>query len=265
MNTNQIIRDNWDGSSYDELSKLTGLTVEAVRKRGSRMGLPPKKVNAQNGGKNHERDRFIKFLSKGKTERELASAFKDWQKRVNEEYKGKTLFRQRNEYNEPVYVLLDIENVDKLDIKPKAWTFHVGKNDEGKKQPYMMVQLPDFKGTVQLALLFDVHYGHSAHKRQKLLSYIQWIKDNPNVYAVIGGDLMENAIDDGRGMTYDQDKQPRTQFEDMVHLLAPIAHKILLAIPGNHEERTYKKTGFEVMEALASITRNGLIRRLDSR
>ena len=252
MNTNQIIRDNWDGSSYDELSKLTGLTVEAVRKRGSRMGLPPKKVNAQNGGKNHERDRFIKFLSKGKTERELASAFKDWQKRVNEEYKGKTLFRQRNEYNEPVYVLLDIENVDKLDIKPKAWTFHVGKNDEGKKQPYMMVQLPDFKGTVQLALLFDVHYGHSAHKRQKLLSYIQWIKDNPNVYAVIGGDLMENAIDDGRGMTYDQDKQPRTQFEDMVHLLAPIAHKILLAIPGNHEERTYKKTGFEVMEALAS-------------
>ena len=48
MNANQIIRENWDSSSYGELCKLTGLTVEAVRKRGWRMGLPRKVVNAQN-------------------------------------------------------------------------------------------------------------------------------------------------------------------------------------------------------------------------
>ena len=48
MNANQIIRDNWDSSSYDELAKLTGLTSEAVRKRGRTMGLPPKKINSQN-------------------------------------------------------------------------------------------------------------------------------------------------------------------------------------------------------------------------
>jgi hypothetical protein len=141
--------------------------------------------------------------------------------------------------------------IENFEIKPKTWGYHIGKSEDGKKQPYLVAQLPDFKGTIQIALLFDVHYGHFAHKKEKFLSYIRWIAENPNVYAVIGGDLMENAIDDGRGMSYDQDKNPQSQLNDMAHMLAPIAHKILLATPGNHEERTYKKTGIDVMEVLA--------------
>ncbi len=238
--------------SYDEIADIVGLKPDAVRKRYRKLGLPPKKVNSQNGGKEHEQSRFIKFLSKGKTEKELAESFKDWKSLLAKKYEGKTLFTTRNDYFEIVYVLLDIQNVNDIKIYPKKWDFYIAKDDEGKKQPYLMVKLPEFKGKLRIAPLFDVHYGHSAHKKAKFLSYIQWIKDSPDVYAIIGGDLMENAIDDGRGMMYDQDKHPRTQFEDMVHMLAPIAHKILVAIPGNHEERTFKKTGFEVMEALAS-------------
>jgi len=48
MNINEKILENWNKMDYNQLAKLTGLNAEAVRKRGRRMGLPPKVVNAQN-------------------------------------------------------------------------------------------------------------------------------------------------------------------------------------------------------------------------
>jgi hypothetical protein len=113
------------------------------------------------------------------------------------------------------------------------------------------VNLPQSEGEIIIAPLFDVHYGHKAHKFGKLKGYIDWIKNTPNVYVILGGDLVENAIDDGRGMSYDQIAPPMSQFSEMTKLLAPIAHKIILSIPGNHEERTYKKTGTDYAQVLA--------------
>jgi hypothetical protein len=254
MNVNDIIRQNWETMDYGQIAQLTKLTADAVRKRGRRMGLEPKKINAQNGGDKHAADRFVKFLSKAKLMKEIIAAFgKKADKLLAGVYEGYSLFTQRNAFNELLYVLLPEVKLDDMVIQPRQWKFHVGKNDEGQKQPYLMVQLPDFKGKIELALLFDVHYGHHAHKLSKFKAYIDWILRNPNVYAIIGGDLMENAIDDGRGMSYDQDRNPSSQLDEVAHLLAPIAHKILFAIPGNHEERTQKKTGIEVMEVLARM------------
>lgn len=62
---------------------------------------------------------------------------------------------------------------------------------------------------------------------------------------------MENALDDGRGMSYDQSSPPQNQLDEVTYHLAPIAHKILCATPGNHEERTHKKTGIDIMRVLA--------------
>lgn len=251
MSKIDTIRKHWGKKSYAEIGKLTGQTADAVRKMGRADGLEPIRVNAQNGGAKHQTERFVKFLSKAKLMKEITEAFgTKAEKLLREVYVGYTLFTQRNAFNELLYVLLP-EVVDDLIIAPREWKFHVGRDEEGKKQPYLMVQLPDFKGKLEIALLFDVHYGHHAHKLAKFKAYINWVLQNPNVYAIIGGDLMENAIDDGRGMSYDQETNPSNQLNDIVHLLAPIAHKILFAIPGNHEERTYKKTGIEVMEVLA--------------
>jgi len=48
MDINKTIRENWDSMSYQDIAKLTNLTSEAVRKRGRRMGLEPKVINASN-------------------------------------------------------------------------------------------------------------------------------------------------------------------------------------------------------------------------
>jgi hypothetical protein len=163
------------------------------------------------------------------------------------------LFVQVNDRHEKVFILLP-EVLDSIEILPKTWKYHVGQSQEGIRQPYLAVQLHkpfEHHNKLIVAPLFDVHYGNVGHKREKFLSYIRWIKETKNVYAVVGGDLMENALDDGRGMTYDQTQNPDTQVSWMIKALAPIAHKILVAIPGNHEWRTYKHAGIEPMKVVA--------------
>lgn len=192
-----------------------------------------------------DKEALSRFLMKAKTERELDKHFPNWRKTLDG-FEGMELFTQRNLYHELVYVLLPVRN-DKIEIQDKDWHYHVGVSDEGIQQPYLLVQLPDFEGKTVIAPIYDIHSGHHAHRSEKFRAYLRWIAETPQVYAILGGDMMEMALDDGRGMSYDQELNPETQFDQAVKLLAPIAHKILGAVPGNHEERVYKRTGIDIM------------------
>lgn len=192
---------------------------------------------------------FRDFLAKGRTKAEIAERFDNPDELLAQHYDGYALFQQVNEFNQTLYILLPAENLSVIKVKPKDWTFTIGREDNGEIQPYICVQLPMFKKNVQIALLYDLHYGHAKHRKEKLQSYVDWIQRSPNVYAILGGDLMENAID--RGMQFDQDIQPHSQLDDLAAILAPIAHKVLFSVPGNHEERTQKATGIDVAKVLA--------------
>lgn len=153
---------------------------------------------------------------------------------------GLTLFSQRNDFNEPVYIWLPITQKD-VEILPRKWDLKVADDED----PYMWAQFHEKVDEIRIVPLFDVHYGHSGHKHEKFLAYIRWIEETPGIYCVLGGDLMENALDDGRGYSYEQDKKPQRQVDDLIDYLAPIAHKIICITPGNHEDRTYKRTGID--------------------
>ena len=250
MKKEEIIKKYWLKKTNKEIGELIGMKHHSVRNLGRKLGLPPKPQNFRSGDMTKTpTEKYIHFLSIAKTEKEIKKRFGSL-KILKQQIENYKLFTQRNNYNELLYILLPIIN-DEIEIKPKLFDFHIGQGEDGTPDPYILCQLPKFKGKIRIALLFDVHYGNFAHKHEKFLSYINWIKNTPNVYAVLGGDLMENAIDDGRGMTYDQDKPPASQFEDMARLLAPISHKILCSTTGNHENRTYKRTGIDVMKLLA--------------
>lgn len=243
----QFISKYWLTKSNLDIGEATNLSVSQVRRVARNLGLPQKSKDGFKG--EGRKGAFRNFLFKARTEKEIKDKFGDCDL-LKETFEGYKLFNQRNNYNELLHVLLPIIDKD-IKLKPKRFDFHIGQGEDGTPDPYIICQLPRFKGKVQIALLFDVHYGNFAHKHEKFLSYLNWIKENDNVYAILGGDLMENALDDGRGMTYDQDKNPASQFDDMVRLLAPISHKILCSTTGNHENRTYKKTGIDVMRLLA--------------
>jgi hypothetical protein len=227
--------------SHAELAQLTGMSIGAIEHRRRRMGIRNLTINNNLGPATQP----LQFLAKGRTRQEIIATYGS-DSCLAKEYEGYHLFEQKNRFNESVFILLpEIKQEWKLQKRDHA-VYSAPKTDG----PYIMAQLPKFKGQILIAPLFDIHYGHSAHRHDKFLSYIRWIEETPNVYCIWGGDMMENALDDGRGMSYDQVANPHTQLDDMTAILARVAHKTLGATTGNHEWRSYKKTGIDIMQLL---------------
>jgi hypothetical protein len=210
-----------------------------------------------------KRSAFIAFLSRAKTRVQINEQFgeSEAEELLVGTYTGYHLFTTKNGHGQSVYSLLP-EVRTGYSVAPRVWGCHIPLSDNGDfPQGYQMVSMPDFvfkrleyeQQELRLVPLFDVHYGHHAHKAEKFDAYIQYIKDTPNVFTWGGGDLLENALDDGRGMSYEQSEHPSRQIDVMAEKLAPIAHKILFLQPGNHEWRTYNKAGIEPTQVLAKV------------
>lgn len=118
--------------------------------------------------------------------------------------------------------------------------------------PELIVSVPDAWSSVQLAPLYDVHIGHKNHDAELFARHLAWIKRTKNVLTWDGGDLIENAskLSIGSGV-YQQDAAPQEQMLRALQQLAPIAHKMLFKIPGNHEDRT-NILGISVAEFIAA-------------
>jgi len=75
-----------------------------------------------------------------------------------------------------------------------------------------------------------------------------------NIYIFLTGDLLEVATRDSVGAgIYEQESIAENQYEKMFEILKPLAKKklILGMLTGNHEERIYKATGYNISKALA--------------
>jgi hypothetical protein len=262
-----FVTDYLGGMSDSELVKKYGGTTDQVkhiiRTLRKKEGLPSRdelKAGATfQYTAEQERIAFRKFLLRAKTLSEIQAEFGDLSETLlAEKHLGLNLFEQINNFGEKIYILLpEVGEEDwRAQVKERIWSYHQSESLEGPwKQPYQMIQMPDgaFVGDeIIIAPIYDVHLGHYAHKREKLLAYLRWIEETPNVYTFIGGDFAENALDDGRGMTYSQEIPPSLQVKRACELLAPIAHKILFVLSGNHEHRTEKKTDIDPSAVVAS-------------
>jgi len=194
-------------------------------------------------------DKLVAFLSKGRTISEIARHFKC---RVDEaeakvhEVEGYQLWETHDSMGEKVYTLFPL--IELPTLKKPIWKFR--QQPDG--QPWLWYEFPnnDWK-VIKVVPISDVHYGHKMHLSEEFMEHLKWIENTPNVFAFLPGDLMENALGNSiGGAVYESESMPRKQIHDMVQLLAPIAHKILWALPGNHEDRTHKNAGINPMEWL---------------
>ncbi len=119
--------------------------------------------------------------------------------------------------------------------------------------PELFVDVPDSWPYVDLAPLFDVHYGHSAHLNTMFQRHMDWLRRSPYVLSFDGGDLIENAskLSIGSGV-YEQDYDPDNQIVQIVRRCAEIRYKLLFKLPGNHELRT-KIQGIDVARWIATL------------
>lgn len=98
----------------------------------------------------------------------------------------------------------------------------------------------------------DLHIGDANCDYKSILARIEHIKNTPNAYCILDGDLMDTAIASSIGDTYGAALQPMEQLNHCVKLFEPIKDKILAVLPGNHEHRVYKSDGLDITELMCS-------------
>ena len=78
------------------------------------------------------------------------------------------------------------------------------------------------------------------------------MKNTPNAYCILNGDIVDNATKTSIGDTYTQEFNPMEQLQKAVEMFSPIKDKILCITHGNHENRTYKKEGINLSYLIAA-------------
>ena len=113
------------------------------------------------------------------------------------------------------------------------------------------INLPRELELVEIHTFADEHIGDDNSDIKRIIERIEYIKNTPNAYCIMNGDIMDNATKTSIGDTYTQVFNPMEQLARAVELFSPIKDKILCITHGNHENRTYKKEGINLSRLIA--------------
>lgn len=114
------------------------------------------------------------------------------------------------------------------------------------------IDLPSELNEIELHPLSDLHLGDAMCNYKDILAELEYIKNTPNCYCILDGDLMDTAIKSSIGDTYGANLQPMEQLRHCVELFEPIKDKILAVCSGNHENRVYKQDGIDLTALMCS-------------
>lgn len=117
--------------------------------------------------------------------------------------------------------------------------------------PSITVTLSQELREIEILPIGDVHYGSPEHNAKLFDETIERIKNQENLYCILLGDLIECVTKDSLGDLYTQRGTPQEQAEHIVEKLIPIKHKILAMTGGNHENRIFKTSGFDINSYIA--------------
>ena len=113
------------------------------------------------------------------------------------------------------------------------------------------IDLPQTLEQLEIHIFADEHIGDEHCDIKRLMERIEYVKNTPNAYCILNGDILDNATKTSIGDTYVQEFNPMEQLQKANELFAPIKDKILCITHGNHENRTYKKEGINLSYLIA--------------
>jgi len=108
---------------------------------------------------------------------------------------------------------------------------------------------------VYLRPFFDIHAGTKDCDIELFKQDVQWVKDTPNAYAYLGGDMCDfiNSSDkrfDVQTVAQTHlkklDNLAMSQCNEIIDILMPIKHKLLFLLEGNHEDSIKRHYHFDV-------------------
>lgn len=100
---------------------------------------------------------------------------------------------------------------------------------------------------MEIVLFFDLHIGSPKCNYEKIVEDIAYVKTHEDAYCIIGGDVINNSIKSSVGDVYEEQLTPMQQIKKAVTMFEPIKDKILCVTSGNHEARSYKQDGIDLL------------------
>ena len=113
------------------------------------------------------------------------------------------------------------------------------------------IDLPRDINLLEIHTFADEHIGDEHCDVARLKERIEYVKNTPNAYCILNGDIIDNATKTSIGDVYMQEFNPMEQLRTATEIFDPIKDKILCITHGNHENRTYKKEGINLSYLIA--------------
>lgn len=101
---------------------------------------------------------------------------------------------------------------------------------------------------IKIVLFSDLHIGSNKCRLDLIKEQIETVRKDKNCYAIILGDLINNATKGSVSDIYSEGLPPMEQMKLAVSLFEPIKDKIIAVTSGNHERRTYRDDGIDLMQ-----------------
>lgn len=101
----------------------------------------------------------------------------------------------------------------------------------------------------------DVHIGDKTANLKAFKEVIERIKNEPNTYTILNGDLCNIALKTSKSDVYSDELTPMEQVLQIINFLEPIKDKILVMSNGNHEDRITRDTSIDVLYLVAKQLR----------
>lgn len=113
------------------------------------------------------------------------------------------------------------------------------------------IDLPQDLQFIDVCIFSDWHIGDRNIKWDEIRAEIEAVKSNPQTYVICNGDLLNNATKSSVSDCYAEELSPMSQLDKLVELLTPVKDRILCMTMGNHEARTYRNDGIDLIAMAA--------------
>lgn len=104
---------------------------------------------------------------------------------------------------------------------------------------------------LKIYVLSDLHLGSKEADITTLKKIIDFIKNTPECYCILLGDILDTALKNSKTDIYSETLSLMDAQKLALELLSPIKHKVLAMTPGNHENRVWKEVGIDLSLWLA--------------
>lgn len=104
---------------------------------------------------------------------------------------------------------------------------------------------------LKIYVLSDAHLGDANADIPTLKKIINFIKETPECYCILLGDILNTALKNSKSDIYSETLSVMDAQKLALELLTPIKDKIIAMTPGNHENRVWREVGVDLSLWLA--------------